>query len=134
MKNGNYAIYLGKEYTSGLDKNGKLILRSSDINDINNGFEVCEPFKFKNLQNDIVCIKYVNHNEVEEYYRVRTKAIYLGYEFEVTEENDDMISIVTMKGDYRVWQELGMSCIDKGVYQKWINKNDADIRLEKEVL
>jgi hypothetical protein len=31
-----------------------------------------------------------------------------------------------MIGDYRVWPSLGMDCIDKGVYQKWINKNEAD--------
>ena len=134
MKDGKYAIYLGKEYTSGLNKNGKLILRSSDIKDTNNGFEACEPFNFKGVKDDIVCIKYVNRSEVEEYYRARTKATYSGYEFQVVEENCEMISIVTMKGDYGIWERLGMSCIDKGVYQKWINKDEAEIKVEKELL
>ena len=134
MKNGVYAIYLGKEYTSGLNKDGKIILRSSDIGDINNGFMECEPFSFKGLKKNIVCVKYVNRDEVEEYYRLRTKAIYTGYEFEIVEEKDDLVSIVAMTGDYRVWEKMGMHCIDKGVYQKWINKKEAEIKVEKEAL
>ena len=27
---------------------------------------------------------------------------------------------------------LGMECIDKGMYQKWINKNEAEIEVLKE--
>ena len=36
-----------------------------------------------------------------------------------------MISIVTMTGDYKIWEKLSMNLIDKGIYQKWINKDDA---------
>ncbi len=129
MKSGNYAIYKGKEYFADFIKNKGIVLRSPDVEDINNGFDI-----YTGYNKSIACIKFVEQKDLEAFFRVRTKAICLGYEFEVTEENDEMISIVTMKGDYRVWECLGMSCIDKGVYQKWINKNEADIRLEKEVL
>ncbi|HEY5536047.1 MAG TPA: hypothetical protein VIL99_14070, partial [Ignavibacteria bacterium] len=67
MREGKFAIYFGKEYTSGINKDGKIILRSTELKDINNGFELCEPFKFRNSKKDIVCIKYVNRSEVEEY-------------------------------------------------------------------
>lgn len=134
MKDGKFAIYLGKEYTSGMTKDGKIILRSTKIEDMKRGFEPCEPFRYKKLEEEIVCIKYVQRSEVEKYYRLRTKALYADNEFEVVEENDKEISIVAMTGDYRVWEEMGMKCIDKGVYQKWINKNEAEIVIEKEEL
>ena len=35
-------------------------------------------------------------------------------------------------GDYQEWIRLGMECIDKGMYQKWINKNEAEIEVLKE--
>ena len=42
------------------------------------------------------------------------------------------ISIVSMIGDYRMWKSMGMKIIDKGVYQKWIKKSEAEIELEKD--
>ena len=36
-----------------------------------------------------------------------------------------------MGGDYKVWENIGMKCIDKGGYQKWINKNEAEVIIEK---
>ena len=134
MKNGKYAIYLGKEYISGKNKDGKLILRSTNIKDVENGFEPCEPFRFRNCEKEIVCLKFVSRADVEDYYRLNTKALYAGYEFEVIEEKDDKISIVAMTGDYRDWLNLGMDCIEKGVYQKWINKKEAQLKIVKEQL
>ena len=134
MKNGLYAIYNGKEYTSGGMGEGKIILRSTDIGDVKNGFELCKPFYIKNEIRDIVCLKILDKSEVDSYYRLRTKAIYQGYEFEVVEEKGDEISIVTMVGDYRNWLNLGMKCIDRYVYQKWINKSEAEIKIVKEEL
>lgn len=129
MKNGNYAIYNGKEYSADYIKNRGVVLRSPNIADIAEGFEVYDGFN-----KTIVCIKFVDKKDLQEFYRLRTKAIYAGYKFEVVEEKDDLVSIVTMTGDYRVWEKMGMQCIDKGVYQKWINKNEADIKIEKQTL
>ena len=55
-----------------------------------------------------------------------------GFEFRVMDETEDKLSIVTMIGDYRDWIRLGMKSIDIGVYQKWINKNEAEIKIVKE--
>ena len=50
------------------------------------------------------------------------------------DETEDKLSIVTMIGDYRDWVRLGMKSIDIGVYQKWINKNEAEVKIVKENL
>ena len=134
MKDGKYAIYLGREYSAGETKEGKIVLRSTDIEDVKNGFEPCKPFNIRYVEDKIVCMKYVNSSEITEYYILRTMAIYKGFEFIVDEETEDMLSIVAMGGDCRGWKRLGMKCIEKYVYQKWINKNEAEIKIVKENL
>ncbi len=104
MKDGEFAIYLGKEYSAGEIEKGKIVLRSTDIEDV----------------------------KITEYYRIRTMAIYKGFEFEIVEETEDKLSIVTMIGDYRDRVRLGMKSIDIGVYQKWINKNKTEVKIVKE--
>ena len=132
MKDGKYAIYLGKEYSAGEIEKGKIVLRSTDIEDVKNGFEPCKPFNIRYVEDKIVCMKYVNSSEITEYYILRTMAIYKGFEFQVDEETEDMLSIVAMGGDCSGWKRLGMKCIERYVYQKWINKNEAEIKIVKE--
>ena len=132
MKDGKYAIYLGNEYTAGETQEGKIVLRSTDIEDVKNGFEPCKPFNIKYIEDKIVCMKFVNSSEITEYYILRTMAIYKGFEFQADEETEDMLSIVVMGGDCRGWKRLGMKCIERYVYQKWINKNEAEIKIVKE--
>ena len=132
MKDGKYAIYLGREYSAGETQEGKIVLRSTDIEDVKNGFEPCKPFNIRYVEDKIVCMKYVNSSEITEYYILRTMAIYKGFEFIVDEETEDMLSIVAMGGDCRGWKRLGMKCIEKYVYQKWINKNEAEVKIVKE--
>ena len=134
MKDGKYAIYLGREYSAGETQEGKIVLRSTDIEDVKNGFEPCKPFNIRYVEDKIVCMKYVNSSEITEYYILRTMAIYKGFEFIVDEETEDMLSIVAMGGDCRGWKRLGMKCIEKYVYQKWINENEAEIKIVKENL
>lgn len=129
MRNGNFVIYQGKEYQADYIKNKGIVLRSPNIKDLEIGFQ-----KYEGYNKDIICIKYVEKEAIQEFYRMRTKAIYQGFEFEVVEEKGDEISIVTMTGDYRDWLNLNMKCIDKGVYQKWINKDEAEIKIIKENL
>lgn len=134
MKNGKYAIYLGKEYSSGIDRDGNIILRSTDIIDTQNGFEPCDAFSYKGLDKDVVCVKYVTRSDIAEYYKIKTKAIYAGYEFEVVEVDGEKISIVTMTGDYNTWEKIGMNTIEKGVYQKWVCIDEVEIKVEKRLL
>lgn len=41
----------------------------------------------------------------------------------VFNEIDGMLLMCTMAGNYQVWLQLGMVNVDKGVYQKWVEKN-----------
>ena len=131
FKNGQYAIYMGKEYTSGSMGNGKLVLRSTDIEDVKYGFETCNPFKYRNEDREIVCLKYVDESEVESYYKLTMRAVYKGYDFEMVDESENEICIESPMGDYRVWEGLGMRMVDRDVYQKWIKKDEAEIRIVK---
>lgn len=55
MRSNTKAIYYGKEYSVGIRNDGSIILRSSDISDINLGF------KLHTSPNPLVkCIKYVS--------------------------------------------------------------------------
>ena len=99
MKDGKYAIYLGNEYTAGETQEGKIVLRSTDIEDVKNGFEPCKPFNIKYIEDKIVCMKFVNSSEITEYYRIRTKAIYKGFEFEVVETDQMTEPVETKKKD-----------------------------------
>lgn len=129
MKNGKYAIYEEQEYSADYIKGKGVVLRSYDERDLNNGFQ-----RYNGYNKDIICIKFVEKTQVSKFYRARTIVVYKGYEFEAVEEKDNMISIVTMVGDYKEWIRLGMKCIDKGVYQKWINKEEVEIKIIKEDL
>lgn len=119
MKNNTFAIYEGKEYAAGIKADGKIILRSEDFQAELFGFEN------KKIADNTISVKYVHQNDIEQIYKKRIEAIHKGYKFEVVETKGDMISIVTMTGDYKIWEKLSMNLIDKGIYQKWINKDDA---------
>lgn len=123
MRNITFAIYKGIEYPAGIKNDGIIVLRSHNSDDINMGFH-----KKVNGENSIY-VKYVSKNEVEKIYDKKIIAKYKGFEFEVVEETQDKISIVTMVGDYRDWINLDMICIDKGIYQKWIDKREAEIKV-----
>lgn len=129
MKKGRFAVYKGKEYSADFIKGKGIVLRSQNSCDIDMGFQ-----KYDGYNKSIVAIKFVDRSELSEFYRLITKALYAGYEFEVIEEKENMISIVAMTGDYKDWLDLEMVCIDKGVYQKWIRVDEAEIKIIKEEL
>jgi len=128
MRNVTFAIYNGNEYSAGIKADGSIVLRSNSISDEKIGF-----FE-KRVGNNKIYIKYVQRNEVEEIYDKRIWATYKGYRFEVIDENEEQISIIAMTGDYKNWLNLGMQCIDKGVYQKWINRAETELEIIKEQL
>jgi len=129
MKDTTTALYKGKEYSAGFKDDKIIILRSTDENDIKNGFEARHW-----SDSDIKCIKYVSREEINGIYDIVTTANYQGYSFEVIDADGDKILLCTMKLDYRICENLRMECIDKGVYQKWINKREAKIKVKKEML
>ena len=128
MENITFAIYKGIEYSAGIKKDGRIVLWSEDDASKKEGFVE------KEIGNNRIYIKYVQKDEIEEIYDKKTYAVYEGYKFIVVDETEKQILILTMNGDYQEWIRLGMECIDKGMYQKWINKNEAEIEVLKEKL
>lgn len=127
-KDGVYAVYKGKEYTSG-EVDGRIILRSTDIEDVEKcGFEKHEPFMVRGEEKPIVCVKYVNPQEIEKYYRVYTNAYYRGYCFSVVSEKGQEVLIFVSGGNQRDWEALGMEREDILSYHKWVKK--SEVRLE----
>lgn len=127
MKGNIFAIYKGKEYQAAVRADGNIILRSNDENDISNGF-----IENNGINKSVKCYKYVLKSELDEIYRKNIKVEYGGYEFSVIDERDDMLLICTMTGNYQVWLQLGMERVDKGVYQKWVEKKYLKVKIEKE--
>ena len=130
MKYGEFAIYLGKEYEA--DKNKQIRLYSTELEDISKGFKECMPFKRTGVEKEIVCMKTVEVSEVDSCYTVKTYAIYKDYKFGILKEEGDRLSIAAFSGDYREWEKMQMVLIDKGVYQKWIQKEEAELEVEIE--
>lgn len=126
MRNITFAIYKGNEYSAGIKKDGRIVLRSED--DASRKREFVE----KKIGNNRIYIKYVQRDEIEEIYDKKIYAVYEGYRFAVVDESEEQILILTMNGDYHEWIRLGMECVDKGMYQKWINKNEAEVEILKE--
>lgn len=126
MGNITFAIYKGIEYSAGIKKDGTVVLRSEDDASKKEGFVE------KQIGNNRIYIKYVQRDEIEEIYDKKIYAVYEGHKFIVVDETEKQILILTMNGDYQEWIYLGMECIDKGMYQKWINKSEAKIEVLKE--
>lgn len=130
MKKERFAVYNNKVYSADYIKGKGIVLRSEDEKDIySNGFQ-----KYEGYNKKIVAIKFVDKSDISEFYQLNKIAVYLGYKFEIVEERAEKISIVAMTGDYRDWINLGMECIDKGVYQKWVDRNEVEIEVVKEQL
>lgn len=98
MKKGCFAIYNGKEYSADYIKGRGIVLRSQNSKDLDFGFQ-----KYYGYNKNIIAIKFVDRGEISEFYQINTKVIYKGYEFEMIDEKENMISIVTMSGDYKDW-------------------------------
>lgn len=134
MLEANYALYLGKEYLSGRGVDGKIVLRSSSMEDVKLGFEVCKPFYFRNGKVKIVCLKFVNGSDVEAYYKKRTRAVYDGSEYDVVEERGNKIRLVPLQDDGWKWEKMGVGYpLDTGM-SKWINKEEVKITVQIENL
>ena len=129
MKSNIFAIYKGKEYQASIRADGSVILRSNDKSDIRNGF-----INNIGINKGVKCYKYVLKSELDEIYRKNIKAEYSGYEFSVVDESDNMLLICAMNGNYQVWLQLGMESVDKGVYQKWVERKYLTVKIEKEVI
>jgi hypothetical protein len=122
MRNGMYAIHLGIEYEVRVKDANSFILRSTNSSDVSsNGFYLNKGMNY---------VKSVQRSELKEVYRISTIAEFKGVKFQVIKEDGDNLLLSTMNGDYRVFEKLGMDMVDRGVYQKWVSKNDITLLQE----
>ena len=68
---------------------------------------------------------------MEETYSITTYAEYKNVKLQVLKEDGDKILLSGMVGDYRIFESLGMDMVDRGVYHKWVNKNDVTLLYEE---
>lgn len=137
-----FAVYNGNAYPCGERSDRKIILRSTNLNDVKHGFEACKPYLQRGFEPnkpyrlkyyEVICMKIVPQSEIEDFFCIETVTVYKGYEFTVFQETDDNVSIGIFDGDcYRdVWESLGMERIDEGVYQMWIDRSEAEFKTVK---
>jgi hypothetical protein len=117
-------MYKGKEYEAGVNADRSYILLSHDSNDLENGFGLDK--------RDEVYVKIVQRSELDEVYKITAYAEYKTFKFIVIKEDKKSLLLFSLINDYKINQSLGFDMIDKGVYQKWIAKNDVtSINIEK---
>ena len=93
IKNGMYAIYEGREYSSDSpERDGTVILRSDKEEDIEKGFT-----KASGVNEDVKCYTYVPLDDLTELYEITTTAIFKGKKcgiFRTNSVEDGMIWIM----------------------------------------
>ena len=127
MKKGNFAIYNGVEYSADYKDERDILLRSTNIMDIKNGFQ-----PNNNKDSQYKCFKIVPRNDISELYNIVNKVEYKGHIGNILEEqgNRILIEIDNLLEDKA--QALKMDyATDKGIYAKWVDKSDVKINTEK---
>lgn len=121
MRNDFYAMYQNKEYSAGFKNDGRIVLRSKDMEDVGRGFEY-------RPNADWSYIKYIDRRDLESLYRVHIHVKYKGHDGYFVTENGDQV-LITING---LWpdtaKELEMDrTTDNGIYEKWIDKDKVEM-------
>ena len=132
IKKGEYAVYKGKEYAACRIAD-ILELYSGSIEDVDNGFRLCEPFVVEETKEKMVCMKCVKPWEVEKHYTIKTTAFYGRHNFDVIDETDDEVLIEAQTDDLGTpdtWISYGLERCEDGGYRRWIKKNEVQISVD----
>lgn len=111
----SYCIYEGNEYIISKLDDGMYKLISRNKNDLNRGFKETFPK---------VYVKIVSLKEITSAYSVSTFCKYKGYRFQIVREKDEKILIHT--GDYNLYQQLDLDFVEKGAYDKWVDRDEIE--------
>ena len=116
---GRYAIYRGIEYKADLASkiNGKSVveLRTKQEESVNIGFA-------KDKFGDY--IKKVTIDELEQAYSITTRGTYKGNTYTLILEEDSRVLII--EDDESRAKQYGFKFVERGVYEKWIDKNELE--------
>ncbi len=117
MKNGNFAVYKSIEYKFSSKGGNQILLMSNDSNDLKRGFgKSIHPGSY---------IKTVSRDEVDDAYSIFTFGIYKGHQFGIRAEEDGKVCIEG-SGNENLMVSLDMDLVDRGVYRKWVKKDELE--------
>lgn len=117
MRNATYAIYKGGEYEVSYGKNDMVYLHSYEDIGLANGFYLREKNHY---------IKYVHKNELDELYRIVTKARYHNYEFQAFKQEGEMVLLYASGGNGLLCEQLHFKQINKCEWERWVNIKDIE--------
>ena len=128
IRNGHYCIYHGKEYniTEDMQGNTKIFTRNRELAD--------ETFRVKDVYGTVY-EKIIDPKEIQEAYRINTKAIIDGDELSISREpggEEGMYWIVTCSKE--LMEKYHMKEFDRGVYGTWIEKDKVQVVERKEIV
>ncbi len=142
IRNDIYTMYKGKEYRI-LYHDGMAKLVSKNAEDLEKGFveKVYDTKQFKYTPKQLAEKIYtliVPPNEIGDVYAIVTVVIYQGYEFPIIHEESNGMYVLrsgcTITMPLKLLNQLGFSQVDKGVFEKKIKPEEADLIFEKKTL
>ena len=150
MKDGEYAIYKGNEYTiynGELDNKNVILLLSHDRTDLKKGFKSSYSEEYMQRYDFFTCEKEVPKSEITEAYEIRTHAKYKGVSASIMgslkpgcirlattclywlgEDKDEFLKNATNAGfEYTDTEQGGYK-----IYEKEVSLDDPDLELIEE--
>ena len=121
IRNGHYCIYHGKEYniTHDMQDNTKIYTRNKDIVD--------KTFRIKDVYGTMY-EKIIDPEEIQEAYRISTKAIIDGDELSICRAPGGAENMYWVEsGSKELKEKYHMKEIDRGIYGTWIEKDKVQV-------
>lgn len=118
MKEGNYCLYKNNIYDYSIDFDGNSFVSTTDKSIIDDSFAGPNMRGFYK--------KKVNISELDKVFRAEHYVIIDGTELDVLGQKDEMVLVGT--SDARVAERLGLGRTDKYYYEKWIAKQNTEIK------
>ncbi|WP_434779074.1 hypothetical protein [Neisseria sp. Ec49-e6-T10] len=148
IRNDIYTLYQGKEYEiiSSIENGDRIYqLRSLDPQDLKNGFSIYKRPEYvltskgekfylppRDINEPDIYIKDIIPLEVSEVYGINTFGIYKGCEVGVRMEDKTGKNLLLGVGDAMMASKLGFEFDERGVYMKWVPKEEVELFEKKE--
>ncbi|STZ50453.1 hypothetical protein [Neisseria dentiae] len=134
-----YTVYQDKEYRV-RNNNGLAKLISNDADDLKKGFieKIPDTKNLKYTPEQLAKKVYtlnVSPSEIGDVYKISTHALYQGYEFWIEHETNDGCYILSASTTRQpLLDKLGFTEVERGLFEKKIKKEEADLVYEKKRL
>ncbi|MEN2667611.1 hypothetical protein [Listeria aquatica] len=124
VKDGFFCVYNNIEYEVTRNKEHEFIIMTEEINKVTPGFV--------DKYNSGVYTKPINKKDVSDYYRISSKAIYKGVEFNITTEKGSELFLGTDNAELA--RKMDFDRTDKYYYEKWVPENEVEIIMKRKEL